>query len=156
MKMRLKDNGRPYGHDAWHGFQEIQAEYTYVEFMHLPQEVRDAAIDAAMGKRAPAAKPTPAVELSESTKALIAERLAALKKPLPAAAPAQPVVEPDRRTPLERAESVWRSSPAIREEFGDDLPRYKAYLQAEAKGLIGAGLRSAIEKEAGLESRIEL
>jgi hypothetical protein len=100
--------------------------------MHLPQDVRDAAIDKAMGNQAAAVAPR-AAEVSEAVRAAVADRTRALKNPAPAAV-AHPVAEPDRRTSFERAEDDWRSLPSLREEFGHDLARYKAWLRADERG----------------------
>jgi len=132
--MRLRDNGRPYGHDAWHAFEEIRSEYSYAEWNRLEQTVRDAKIDRAMGRQAPTPPPAPAVELSAATRTLIAEKIAALRKPTPAAI-AQPVAEPDRRTSLERGDDDWRKSPDLRAEFRDDFGRYQGWLKAEKEGV---------------------
>jgi hypothetical protein len=152
--MRLDRRGRPYAHDFAKA-REMDPE-EYKEFAALPREERDAIIDRTLGKEpgfweqftrsraasseappvvaAPAvAAPAPAREVSEADRVLIAERLEALKQARAIAS--QPVVEPERRTALERAADDWRESPELRAEFGDDFARYVAWLKADERGI---------------------
>ena len=62
MKVGTRIDGRPYLHDVWFSSPKLQKEFTYVELMNAPREVKQRVIDEAMRE---IAGPPEAVKPSE-------------------------------------------------------------------------------------------
>jgi hypothetical protein len=50
MKLRTREDGRPYLHDVWFASPKLQEQFTYFELMNAPSDVKRRVIDEAMAR----------------------------------------------------------------------------------------------------------
>jgi hypothetical protein len=159
MEMRIRDDGRPYAHDAWHASKTIQEQFEYAEFMHASEDVKRRAIEEAFGKIAESRPDASGRALKLPTQAATKTQTPPVARPAPSAADVKaatdyleqrkreigiatdPTMGLNASSPIPVGDleqdivARWKNEPTIRAEFRT-LETYAGFRKGIADGTI--------------------